>query len=138
MNFFSELILSKEILKKFIIVESKFSKSYSTNMFQTYRPKPRKSQAILFSNTKHLAYFSSFSNATRIRILLSKIKIGTSQGQAFCKPFKLLKNKLRLPLMTIFFVDRKNIGERYSHLYCHHHLQKSSCLSHHHCAHLLC
>jgi hypothetical protein len=134
MHFFLKL---KEVLENFIIVESKFSKSYSTNMFQTYQPKPRKSQAIVFFDTKHLANFSRFSNATRIRILLSKIEIA-SRGQALCKPFKLLNNKLRLSLMTVFFVNRKNIGEGYSHIYCHHHLQKSSCLSHHHCAHLLC
>jgi hypothetical protein len=55
-EFFSKLILSKEILKIFIIVESKISKSYSTNMFQTYQPKPRKSQAIvsLTLNTFHI------------------------------------------------------------------------------------
>ncbi len=123
------------LVSNVIIVESKISKSYSTNMFQTYWPKPRKSEAVVFYNTKHLAFFSSFSNATRMRILLSKIKIGTSQGQVFSKPFKLLKNKLRLSLMTNFFVHRKNTSEGYSHLFCHHHLQKSSCLSH--CAHLL-
>jgi hypothetical protein len=74
-------------------------------MFQTYRPKPRTSQAIVFFDTKHLAIFSRFSNATRIRILLRKIKIGTSRGQAFCKPFKLLNNKLRLSLMRVFFLS---------------------------------
>jgi hypothetical protein len=60
MSFFSKLILSKEILENFFIVESKFSKSYSTNKFQTYQPKPRKSQAIVFSDTQHRAIFSSF------------------------------------------------------------------------------
>ncbi len=84
-------------------------------------------QAIVFHDTKHLASLTSLSNATR-RLLLNEIKFGTSQVQAFYKHFMLLKNKLRLWLVIVFFVSRRGIGEGYLQVYCHHHLEKSSCL----------